>query len=53
MFDEVYTEQMKDAIQEVKGAKISTYIKVKKELDKHLSKSQKVYNIIKLVQNGR
>ena len=53
VFDEVYEERMKDAIQEVKGEKVSTYQKVKKELDKHISKSQKVYNIIKMVQNGR
>lgn len=53
VFDEVYKERMKDAIREVKGEKLSTYQKVKNELDKHISKSQKVYNIIKMVQNGR
>lgn len=52
-YDLVYKDRMKDAISEIKGEKVSTYQKVKKELDKHLSTSQKVYNIIKIVQNGR
>jgi len=53
VFDEVYKDKMKESIWEIKQEKLSTYLKVKKEMEKHIDKSKKVRNIIKLVQQGR
>ena len=53
IFDEAYKERMKDSIAEIKGEKLSTYQKVKSMIDRSISKSHKVMNIIKIVKNGR
>lgn len=52
-FDEVYKDRIKDSIWEVKREKLTTYQQVAKLMKSHMSNRKKIYNIIKIVQNGR